>query len=551
MSRIIRHATLVAALLVTARPATAASGLASVQLVQNGQPGIAGLNDPRGVAAAPDGAHVYVNGFQDDDVVAFGRDPVTGMLTFIEREQDDVAGVTHMRGPTGIVVSPDGKHVYIATTEDAVVVFSRNPTLGILTFVTSYKDGEDGVQGLEDASAITISADGLHVYATGETEDAVAVFSRNATTGELTFVEREREGDGGVSGLRGASALALSPDGLFLYVTGRLDDTVVTFARNPVTGALAFLGKVVDDVASVDGLAHPGGVAVSPDGSHLYVAGAGDNAVAAFARNPVTGALTYLAIVPGYEGAFAVAVAPGGADVYVASRELVSVLGRNSGTGLLTPRNDEHVGASGGLGVTADGTHVYATSGGSRGVRGFRPTTLTCSATPLPACLAPASRKAKLFIKRNLIVPSSNTFAWRWQAQSGSDVSQYGNPDASTNDFVLCLYDQSASPQPRLSAMVPAGGACGFKLCWKALGSGFRYADTERQPDGLGKFSVKAVNGIGRIRTKGKGAALPVPSLPLPTPVRVQLQAANGVCWDTTFSDPTLNLPTKFKARGD
>jgi DNA-binding beta-propeller fold protein YncE len=527
------------------------SGLAAIELVQNGQPGIVGLNDPRGTVVSPDGKHVYVNGFQDDDVVAFARDASDGRLTFIEREQDDVNGVTGLRGPTGITISPDGKHVYVASIEDAVVVFSRNPTLGTLTFVDRYKDGVGGVNGLEDLSAITISADGNFVYTAAETEDSVAVFARNATTGELTFVEYERDGVSGVSGIRGASGLALSPDGTSLYVTGRLDNAVALFSRNGINGKITFVGKVLDNVAGVDGLDHPGGVAVSPDGLNVYVAGAGDGAVAGFARNPVTGALGFIEIVPGIAGALGVTVSPDGADVYVIGADIVSVLNRDAGSGVLTRRNDEHVGQSGGIGESPDGMHLYVSSGASRGVRSFRRTTVACSPTPLETCFLPAPRKPKLFLNNNPGADDSNAMAWRWQMLSGADVSQYGAV-TSTNDFVLCVYDQSADPQPIMNALIPAGGACGFRSCWKQIGAGgYRYTDTERQPDGVSHFALKAGAGTGRIKAKGAGGNIPLPDLPRTPPVRVQLQAANGNCWDSTFSAPAVNLSTKFKARGD
>lgn len=59
---------------------------------------------------------------------------------------------------------------------------------------------------------VAVSPDGNHVYAGGFTDDAVVVFSRNPDTGLLTFVDMEKDGVGGVEGLDGVDRLTLSPD---------------------------------------------------------------------------------------------------------------------------------------------------------------------------------------------------------------------------------------------------------------------------------------------------------------------------------------------------
>ena len=73
-----------------------------------------------------------------------------------------------------------------------------------------------------------------------------------------------KDGVGGVNGLNYAYSVTLSADGNHAYVTGRIDDAVSWFTRNPVTGALSYgsatdsnytltqadLGKTISVVAS-------------------------------------------------------------------------------------------------------------------------------------------------------------------------------------------------------------------------------------------------------------------------------------------------------------
>lgn len=80
-------------------------------------------------------------------------------------------------------MSPDGTHVYTAGDGDAVAVFSRNATTGELIFVEAKKDGVGGVDGLGNATEVTVSPNGERGYIASEADDAVAEFSRDAASG--------------------------------------------------------------------------------------------------------------------------------------------------------------------------------------------------------------------------------------------------------------------------------------------------------------------------------------------------------------------------------
>ena len=79
----------------------------------------------------------------------------------------------------------------------------------------------------------------------------------------------------------------------------------------------------------------------------------------------------------------------------------------------------------------------------------------------------------------------------------------------------------------------------------------FRYANDAGTPDGLRRVVLK--EGRARIRVNGMGVNLPLPSLPFVKDPRVvaQLNAANGLCWEATYSTATVNDQTMFKAKSD
>lgn len=182
-----------------------------------------------------------------------------------------------------VSISPDGRHLYVAGgIGNAVVVFSRNAATGQLTFVESQLDGVAGVDGLASAWSVAVSPDGANVYATGMADHAVAVFARDAASGRLAFVEALFDGAAGIDGLGGAWLVAVAPDGATLYVAGATDDAIAVFRRN-ANGTLTFVEAETDGVGEVDGLDGAGGVTPSPDGAHVYATGLSDRAVAAFA----------------------------------------------------------------------------------------------------------------------------------------------------------------------------------------------------------------------------------------------------------------------------
>ena len=226
-------------------------------------------------------------------------------------------GPAPILGSNAVAISPDGKSLYVASSKsNAIAVFKRNPRSGAL----SQRSGAAGcisaggvsgcaaAVGLLRPNSVTVSADGANVYATSVGSNAVTTFSRNPSTGALT---QAGDGSGCISNaaltgcstgraLDGPDIVTVSPDGANVYVGAFPGSAVAVFARDGATGALTqpaddsgcLTNAPTDGCTSAIGLGSPEGMAVSADGNNVYVAAALSNDVAVLDRDPSTGALT-------------------------------------------------------------------------------------------------------------------------------------------------------------------------------------------------------------------------------------------------------------------
>ena len=246
----------------------------ALDAVQDGVGGVEGMSGARALAVSPDGDTVYVCAVTDNSVAAFAVD-ASGLLTPAGVVVDGAGGVDGISQCVDVAVSPDGRHVYAAGfADDAIATFSRNETTGALTFVDVLLDSELPTSSLDGISGIALSPDGSNLYTTAGLSDSIAVFDRDADTGLLSFVEVEA----GNPLFLGAVEVATSPLGDRVYVIAQgfvetpefIADSLHTFSRDLVTGELTLIDTEDDGAGGVEGLTLPNSLAVSPDGANIY-----------------------------------------------------------------------------------------------------------------------------------------------------------------------------------------------------------------------------------------------------------------------------------------
>jgi 6-phosphogluconolactonase (cycloisomerase 2 family) len=331
-----------------------------------------------------------------------------------DAEQACLGVADGLAGAQALTVSPDGENVYVAG-EDAVVALARDRSSGALRPVLSPSAGAcvaatasagcaSGDVALSGADAVAVSPDGRFVYVGASDTASVSAFARESSGAlapvaptVLASVAHRRRGrhasppptvryfgcvtgagligvaqprcGASAGGLNGVDALAISPDGRYLYaVSYGLEpgqDSIVALQIEPRSGALRPLPSgggcwqslPGSGCPTVVGLEGASAITISPDGRFVYVASQVSGAVRGFTRNGSTGALTPLygdggcvssgnyadmdksceLKVAQLGGARSLALSPDGRELYVAafSPGAVVTLGRNPSTGRL------------------------------------------------------------------------------------------------------------------------------------------------------------------------------------------------------------------------
>ena len=211
----------------------------------------------------------------------------TGTVSYLQDFKESDLGVNGLDGAFDVAISPDGYDVYVVSSPSTspggggtVALFDRAPWYnGRLTYNTYYSDGGDRL--LDRPVAVALSPSGAQVYVVSYYDDALMVFDRNQSTGALTVAQSLTDG-GAIDGLNGPSGVAVSPNGSQIYVASVLDSALVVFEPDPVSGDWQFASAYIDGQDGLDGLSGASKVATTPTGKHVYVTGYLDNAIVVF-----------------------------------------------------------------------------------------------------------------------------------------------------------------------------------------------------------------------------------------------------------------------------
>jgi YVTN family beta-propeller protein len=194
-----------------------------------------------GIAAAPDGKHVYVANSGNDHTVKV-----------IDTTTDLVTAEVPVDTSIDIAISPDGKRAYTTSFTGVDVIDTVTNT--VTATIAIDKGTTTGSLGRD----LAITAGGTTGYLTNGGDNSISVLDLTANT------EVARVDDVGADPV----GIALSPDGTQIFVCNHGDDTFTVIDAG---------GQTITEIFQPG--AKPFRVAVTPDGAYAYVTFTGDDDV--------------------------------------------------------------------------------------------------------------------------------------------------------------------------------------------------------------------------------------------------------------------------------
>ncbi len=422
---------------------------------------------PSGVAVNPSGKEVYVA----------NKDEYVSTVSVIDTATNAVTATVPVGSdPQGVAVSPDGKKVYVAihlynavsvidtatdTVSDTVLVgngpcafgqfigsipvqpvyplanFSNNVTsdYAFLSVPVQFTDLSknatrwnwnfgDGANSTQQNPTHTYSAAGIYTV-------SLTVSNSNGTDSKLATINVVPKGSPApsyayITNLNsnivtvintannnvaatvpvgsGPQGVAVSPDGTRVYVTN------INYGS---TGSVSIIDSATNTVKATVTIGYkysPCGVAVTPDGTKAYVADRDIKCVSVID----TGTGTVTATIPVGANPLGVAAGPDGKKVYVANRDSSTLSVIDTATNKVTatvPVGKQPTGVV----VSPAGTKVYVTNGGSNSVSVIDTATNKVTATvpagnyPFGVAVSPAGTKVYVTNNKNDQVSVINT----------------------------------------------------------------------------------------------------------------------------------------------
>jgi 6-phosphogluconolactonase len=172
-----------------------------------------------------------------DQIVVYRFDATTGKLA---PHEPPSAKVTPGMGPRHLAFHPNGKWVYaVQELANEVVAFEWDAGKGTLTQFQALKTLAEGFTEPNTAAEIAVRPDGRFVYVSNRGEDTLVVYAIDARTGELTL--RQRVPSGG----RTPRYFAFDPAARWLVASNQEGGNLQVFSIDAKSGELTPKGDPV------------------------------------------------------------------------------------------------------------------------------------------------------------------------------------------------------------------------------------------------------------------------------------------------------------------
>ena len=212
---------------------------------------------PTAIALTPNGSMAYVT------------NETSNTVTAINTATDTVAATISVgRNPFLVAVSPDGTTAYVANNS---YTSPNTGSVSVINTATNTVTATIPLGGTSDPAGLMVTPDGKTLYVTNTNNVTVISTTTNSITTTIPIAH--------------SVGVAIAPNGATAYVLSPTSVSVINTATNTITNTIS-LGAGVTPVQ----------IAISPDGTSLYVTENSNNAIAVI--NTATNAISTTIGVP-------------------------------------------------------------------------------------------------------------------------------------------------------------------------------------------------------------------------------------------------------------
>ncbi len=189
------------------------------------------------IETSPDNRFVLVADLGLDEVLVYKFDARSGTLT---PNEPAFARLKPGSGPRHLVFHPNGKFVFsVSELSSTATSFAYDAKKGTLKEIGAVSTLPPGFSGRNDVAEAAVNPNGKFLYVSNRGNDSVAILSVDPAKGTLAPV-------GGIpTGGKQPRHFIFDPSGKFLFAENQFSDTVVEFRADAATGQLTPSGDTV------------------------------------------------------------------------------------------------------------------------------------------------------------------------------------------------------------------------------------------------------------------------------------------------------------------
>jgi 6-phosphogluconolactonase len=189
----------------------------------------------------PSGRFVLVADLGMDRVWVYRFDSETGRIVAHDDLPDSSVATRPGAGPRHLAFHPNGRCMYVSNELDSTVLaLTWDASTGTGEAIQTLSTLAEGFQGESWVADIHLTPDGRFLYVSNRGDDSLACFGVEETSGRLSPA-------GHFSTLGSwPRNFNISPDGKFLLAANQMSDSIAVFKINSSTGSLESSGTIIN-----------------------------------------------------------------------------------------------------------------------------------------------------------------------------------------------------------------------------------------------------------------------------------------------------------------